>query len=123
LAVEEGNAVTRSLNLVNPAVEVRVLRGRLDLGGGLLRQGEGFEFEGLTLRFPEIRYWGEFSIVRDPGAPVLFLGYLLALAGLLLKVRGGRAEAEWRAGDGGGPGVLRGWGGEPPSSGRLLGEA
>jgi hypothetical protein len=120
LAIEDGKAVTRSLNLVHPGVELRVMRGRLDLGSGLLRQGEGFEFEGLTLRFPEIRYWGEFSIVRDPGAPILFVGYLLALAGLLLKIRGGRAEAEWRAGDGGGDGVLRGWGGEPPTGGRVL---
>jgi hypothetical protein len=122
VAVENGRAVTRSLNLVNPAVELQVLRGRVSLGGGLLRQGEGFEFEGLTLRFPEIRYWGEFTFVRDPGAPVLFLGYLLALAGLLLRIRGGRAEAEWRAGAGGEPGVLRGWGGDPPPGARLLRE-
>ena len=74
-----------------PAVELQVLRGRLELGRALLRLDEGFEFEGLTLRFPEIRYWGEFSIVRDPGTPVLFLAYAVGLAGLLLKlpIRGG----------------------------------
>jgi hypothetical protein len=113
--MEQGAPVTSSLNLVNPAVELRVFRGRVDLGGGLLRQGEGFEFEGLTLRFPEIRYWGEFSIVRDPGAPLLFLGYLIALTGLSLKLPGRRAEAEWRAGEGDAPGTLRGWGGDPPA--------
>jgi hypothetical protein len=85
-AVEEGRATTRSLNLTDPAVELQVLRGRLELGRALLRLDEGFEFEGLTLRFPEIRYWGEFSIVRDPGAPVLFLAYAVGLAGLLLKL-------------------------------------
>jgi hypothetical protein len=122
VAVEQGTAVTRSLNLVNPGVELRVLRGRVDLGGRRIIKKEGFEFEGLTLRFPEIRYWGEFSIVRDPGAPVLFLGYLIALAGLLLKVRGKRVEAEWRAGQGGAPGTLRGWGGDPPEGSRLLRE-
>jgi hypothetical protein len=122
LAIEEGAAVTRSLNLVNPAVDLRVTRGRLELGGRLLRQGEGFEFEGLTLRFPEIRYWGEFSIVRDPGAPVTFLGYLIGVTGLLLRVGGGRSEIEWRIGDGDGPAELRGWG-APPAAGRLPGGA
>jgi hypothetical protein len=120
VTVEDGVAVTRSLNLVNPGIQLQVLRGRVNLGGALLRDGEGFEIEGMTLRFPEIRYWGEFSIIRDPGAPVLFLGYLVGMAGLLLKVRGGRAEVEWRAGEAGTPGTLRGWGCLPPSGGRLL---
>jgi hypothetical protein len=122
VAVEDGVAVTRSLNLVNPGVQLRVLRGRVDLGGALLRDGEGFEIEGMTLRFPEIRYWGEFSIVRDPGALILFLGYAIALTGLLLKIRGGRAEAVWQAGEGAAPGILRGWGGAPPPGGRLISE-
>ena len=114
LAMEQGEPSSRSLNLVEPGVVVRVQRGRLDLGGAVLRQGEGFEFEGLTLLFPEIRYWGEFSIVRDPGAPILFCGYLLGLAGLLLKLRGGRGDAEWKPGREGGNGCLRGWGTGPP---------
>jgi hypothetical protein len=110
LAQEDGQAVSRSLNLVEPGVVVRVQRGRLDLGGSLLRADEGFEFEGLTLLFPEIRYWGEFSIVHDPGAPVLLASYLLGLAGLLLKVRGGRGDAEWRPGTDGTGGSILGWG-------------
>ena len=86
VAIEESGPVTRSLNLANPGVVLRVYRGRLDLGGDLLVGGEGYEFEGLTLRFPEIAYWGEFSIVHDPGAPVLFAGFLIGVAGLLLKL-------------------------------------
>lgn len=109
-----GRAATRSLNLVRPATELQVYRGRLDLGGGLLVGDEGHEYEGLTLSFPEIRYWGEFSIVTDPGVPLLFLGYLVALAGLALKLCGRRREVVWTVGEGGGGGELRGWGGPPP---------
>lgn len=87
LAMEDGTPVTRSLNLANPGVVVRVFRGRLDLGGDVLAGGAGYPFEGLAVRFPEIAYWGEFTIVRDPGAPVLFAGYAIGLAGLLLKLR------------------------------------
>ena len=77
---------TRTMNLVDPAFAVEVSRGRVDLGGGIVRMGESLEFEGLSLSFPEILSWGEFSIVWDPGAPVLFAGYLFGLLGLLLKL-------------------------------------
>ena len=108
----DGQPSTASLNLARPAVGVQVLRGRLDRGEAVLLRGDSYRFEGLALSFPEIRYWGEFTIVWDPGAPILFLGYLLGLAGLTLKLPGGRAEAEWRPAPGGGE--LRGWGGSPP---------
>jgi len=88
LVVENGEPATRSLNLRRPGILLHIFRGRLDLGGALLETGEKFEFEGLHLGFPEIRYWGEFSIVYDPGAPILFCGFGLGLAGLLLRVRG-----------------------------------
>jgi len=85
---QEGEAgpETRSMNLVNPAVAVEVRRGRVELGGAILKQGEAFQYEGLRLSFPEILPWGEFSIVWDPGAPVLFCGYFAALLGLLAKL-------------------------------------
>lgn len=85
-AVEQGEPITRSLELVRPAVWLRVIRGPQELGEALLRQGDSFELEGLRLRFPEIRYWGQFSVVWDPGAPVIFAGYLLGLVGLGLKL-------------------------------------
>lgn len=90
LVVEDGVPASGTLNLVEPGTMLHVFRGRLELGSALLRQGEGFEFEGLTLRIPEIRYWGEFSIVSDSGTPVLFLGYAIGMVGLLLKLGGRR---------------------------------
>jgi len=86
VAIEDGVPVNQSLNLASPAVALSVHRGRLDLGGAILVGAQPYEFEGLRIRFPEIRYWGEFSIVRDPGAPVIFFGYVLGLAGLVLKL-------------------------------------
>jgi len=88
LVVEDGVPATRTLNLAEPGTMLQVFRGRVELGSALLRVGEGFEFEGLTLRIPEIRYWGEFSIVRDTGVPLLFLGYAAGLVGLVLKLWG-----------------------------------
>jgi len=116
----DGEPTTRSLNLAHPAVQLGVLRGKVDLGGATLLGDRGFAFEGLTLRFPEIRYWGEFSIVRDPGMPVLFAGYLIGLVGLLLRLWGPRSEVAWRPEPGGG-GVLLGWGGAEPEAKALGG--
>lgn len=101
----DGVPATESMELADPGVAVEVTRGRLALGSEVLRRGESLAFEGLSIRFPEIRYWGEFAIVRDPGAPVLFAGYLVGLAGLAL----------W---------LLGGWGGRtgpspPPDAGRV----
>lgn len=101
---------TASLNLRNPALGVRVSRGKLILARGLLKRGETLTFEGLTLSFPEVRYWGEFTLVRDAGAPVLFMGFAAGLAGLLLKVRGKRADVRWTPGEAQGSGTLAGWG-------------
>ncbi len=84
---------TRTLNLVDPGILLHVQRGKLDLGRTVLRPGELFEFEGLGLRFVEIRYWGEFTVVFDPGAPVIFIAFLLGLSGLGLSFWGNR-EAE-----------------------------
>jgi hypothetical protein len=83
---EVGQDNTRTMNLRSPGIRVHVFRGKLDLGQTVLRTGETFEVEGLGLRFAEIRYWGEFSVLRDPGAPILFAGFLLALVGLTLKL-------------------------------------
>lgn len=88
----EGRPGTRSMELANPGVAVEVTRGRLAVGSAVLRRGESLAFEGLAIRFPEIRYWGEFAVVRDPGAPVLFAGYLVGLAGLVLWLVGGRSR-------------------------------
>lgn len=111
-AVVDGEAVTRSLNLVSPAVVVEASRGRIDIGKAAILPDRAFGFDGLRLTFPEIRYWGEFAIVHDPGAPVLFAGYVFGIVGLLLKLGGPRREVRWQPGDGGG--TLTGWRGAPP---------
>ena len=108
--IEEDGVTTRTMNLVNPAVEVEVWRGRVGKGGAVLATGEYHEFEGLLLTFPEIRSWGEFAIVHDQGSPIVVVGYLLALSGLLMKLRGGRAEVGFSPATEEHPAQLRGWG-------------
>jgi hypothetical protein len=141
LGFDGDRPVTRSLVLRRPGVLVRVSRGKLEVTEGLVLAGpdpdpdrdpdlhpdrgsapaRALTFEGLELSLPEIRTWGELSIVRDPGMPVLFAGYLLGLSGLAFRVRGRRAEMEWRALEDGERVLLRGWGCSPPGVLRLPG--
>jgi len=87
-APEGDRPATRSMNLAAPAIVTEVYRGRFRVGEGALKADQVLEFEGLKLGFPEIVPWGECEIVRDPGAPVLFLGYLVGLLGLGVKLGG-----------------------------------
>jgi len=90
----DGRPATRSQNLERPRVVTEIRRGRLPIARGVVGPDEGLAFEGLTLRFPEIVPWGEFELVQDPGAPVVFLGFLVGLAGLALKLTAGWGRRE-----------------------------
>lgn len=69
---------SRSLNLREPLYDVRVTTSEGRLFQGLVGPGETIVLEpGVRLEFPEIRYWGEFRVVRNPGLPFLWLGFLL----------------------------------------------
>lgn len=113
--LEDGMVVNRSMELARPLLLARVSRGKLTVGQGAFRLGEDLEFEELRLRFPRIEYFGEFTLLEDPGAPLLLLGFLFALGGLVLRAFGRRAEVQWRPGPGGRGGELLGFGeAEPP---------
>lgn len=108
LAMDGDEPVSRTLNLREPGFRTEIYRGKVPLAEAVLRLGEPIAFDGLVLRFPEIRYWGEFTLLRDPGAPILLVAFALGLTGLALKLRGRRAEVAWSPHAAGG--VLRGFG-------------
>ncbi|MHB0972202.1 MAG: hypothetical protein ACYC7A_08945 [Thermoanaerobaculia bacterium] len=66
--------------------DVKIYRGRLLLAERVVRRTEPLEFEGLVFRIADMRYWGEFTLVRDAGAPLILLGAIIGIAGLCLKL-------------------------------------
>ncbi|MBD3867912.1 MAG: cytochrome c biogenesis protein ResB [Acidobacteria bacterium] len=110
---QDGRLVTRSLNLNEPVIDLEVYRGHLSLGTASLSANQGFDFEGLTIRIAEIRYWGEFTLVRDPGVLPLFAGFALGLIGLMLRLPGKRSEVVFRLAVEGEPARILGWGEMP----------
>lgn len=78
--------ITRSMEMKNPAYSIRVFRGRLLVFSGLVRPEEEAAFEGLRLSFPEMRYWGEFKIIKDPGFVWIWTAFILFGVGLVWRL-------------------------------------
>ena len=108
--ISDGAVENRSLELARPVILSTVYRGPFMIASEPLKLGESMSFEGIDLRFPEIRYWGELELVHDRGVIWIFLSFALGIAGLLLKLPGRREEIQWvPASDGtGGKLVVRG---------------
>lgn len=87
--IREGKKIrTKTFNLANPLYQIYILKGEKKqlVYQGTLLPGETARFEGYSLSFPDLRYYGEFRIIRDPGAPVIFGALLLACTGLALRL-------------------------------------
>lgn len=81
-----GSIISRSMEERNPAYFVKIFRGRLLVYSGLIKPGEEATFEGLKISFPEMRYWGEFRIIKDPGLLLIWSAFILLVAGLVWRL-------------------------------------
>lgn len=65
---------------------VKVLRGKLTIVNKDIAVGEEVPFEGLKISFPEISKWAEIEVKYYPGNSFVLIGFITALAGLILIV-------------------------------------
>lgn len=84
--IRDGQIINRSMEHRNPAYFLKIYRGKLLIFSGLIKQGEEAGFEGLRLSFPEIRYWGEFRIVKDPGFVFTWTAFIFFGVGLTWRL-------------------------------------
>jgi len=77
--------------LKDVASTVRMVRGGVTLDRGIVSINNPLKFEGLSIyqtsydRDEDGRYYSGFQIVRDPGIPLVWSGFVLLLAGLVLS--------------------------------------
>ncbi|MDF1566243.1 MAG: cytochrome c biogenesis protein ResB [Deltaproteobacteria bacterium] len=76
----------RTLELENPLLAVRAVRGALPVGSGVLGLGEALELEGQRIVFARADLWVALEWVRDPWGKVAMLLGLIALLLLSLKI-------------------------------------
>jgi hypothetical protein len=86
-AVEQGGALTtRSLDLANPVMHLRISRNKDIVYNGLLRPGERVRFDNTVILFKGADRWVELSLVRDLGMPAAGAAFVLMIfAGVLLS--------------------------------------
>lgn len=89
---EDGQNISRSMNLNNPRVVVSIYRQKVFLGESILQFGEPATFEGISLAFLQAIPMAEFTMTRDLGLPWTVVSFLLILAGLMIRLPGKRGE-------------------------------
>ena len=97
----DGKLTNRSLNPVNPAYFLRIMRGRIPLFTGVVKPNEWAEYDGLSISFPSLTRTGSFQIVRNPGNPLIWTAFLMMGAGLAWRLLLYRRDVVlWRDGEG-----------------------
>ena len=85
--VEDGVEKSRSIELKNPAMRIKIEKDGEILNEGTIRQGEYIDLGTHTkIGFKEIRYWAKIMIVREYGKIPLMAGFLFASIGLIMRL-------------------------------------
>ncbi|HHL40008.1 MAG TPA: hypothetical protein ENJ37_05835 [Deltaproteobacteria bacterium] len=81
-----GRYVNRGMDVTEPLFLARLLWHGTTIHEGPFRAGESITFAGVTVTFTGLRQWVEVGVVRDPGEPVTFAGFVTAAIGLLMRL-------------------------------------
>ncbi len=71
----------------NPLFRLRISRNKDIVFDGDVKQGEEIAFENARMRFPEVRRWTMLEITKDYGLPLFWLGAVIAITGLVLRLK------------------------------------
>jgi len=85
-AIEKGIIINRSMNLKNPAYNVKVMKNKRLLYNGVVKGAGLISFDGFTLSFPKVNYIGAFKVVKDPGLKWIIASFVLMIAGLVWRM-------------------------------------
>lgn len=69
----------------NPVAAVKVVNGDIETKFRHVGIGNEVEMMGLKITFPELKYWAHVLVNRDRGEPLFFLGFILAVGGLIVR--------------------------------------
>ena len=84
--LEGGRIRNMSMNLKEPVFLVRVVWLGRDIYRGALRKGEPVRFGDFSLTFTGIKPWVRIAVVKDPGEALVFSGFILGIAGLVMRL-------------------------------------
>lgn len=83
---EAGAARNVSMNIREPVFVVRVEWLGNTIFKGMLKRDESVRIGELSISFVGLKPWVEVGIVKDIGEPVIFVGFMIGVAGLVLRL-------------------------------------
>lgn len=84
--LEDGRIGNMSMNLKEPVFLVKVVWLGRDIYRGALRKGEPVRFGDFSLTFTGLKPWVEIAVVKDPGEALVFSGFIIGIAGLVMRL-------------------------------------
>lgn len=84
MAFKGKTVYNRSNQLKNPGAKIVIREKGRVVAEKVIKKEEPLVFGGYRLNFGEIKSWTGLEVVRDPGAGILFGGFWLNLAGLIV---------------------------------------
>ena len=84
--VRDGSEGTRSEIMRNPAFRFHIEKDRTFIARRTVLLGRSVEFGKYRLRFPEMRYWVRFYVVKERGLGILYAGFGIATAALIWRL-------------------------------------
>ncbi len=82
----DGVETTKSIVIRNPALHLRVERDGNAVAEGTLKPKESLRFDRYSISFQGYRYSVYLNVIREYGRVPLIAGFVLALAGLLMRL-------------------------------------
>lgn len=83
--VRDGQLSSKTMQLSNPLIQAIVIEKEKQIDKLELRPNQTAMYKGWTLEMGDVRFWTGFEVVRDPGAPVIFTGFIISLLGLIVS--------------------------------------
>ncbi|MFZ3170835.1 MAG: cytochrome c biogenesis protein ResB [Carboxydocellales bacterium] len=83
--VRDGHISSKTMQLANPLIQAIVIEKEKQIDKLELRPNQAAMFNGWMLEMGDVRFWTGFEVVRDPGAPVIFTGFIISLLGLIVS--------------------------------------
>jgi hypothetical protein len=75
----------RGKEVINPAVGITVFKDGERISAGDIRIGESVRFKGYDLVFEKYAYWVKFLVVREYGLGIVYTGFVLITAALIVR--------------------------------------
>ena len=76
---------SRSRELKNPVLYLQVTKDNETVGKGFVPLDKEISFAGYSILCSDIKMWVMFNVSRDSGVPVITVGFILILAGLIIR--------------------------------------